>query len=36
MSSKAIAGIVGAILVVVVGWFLFPGIIENAVNGVAK
>lgn len=36
MKPKAIAGIIGAIVFVAVGWCLFPGIIESAVSGVAK
>lgn len=36
MSNRAIAGIIGAILFVVIGVLFFPGIIENAITGVAK
>jgi len=36
MSNKVIAGIIGAILFVVLGVLLFPGIVENAITGVAK
>lgn len=36
MSNKAIAGIICATLFVVIGALLFPGIIENAITGVAK
>ncbi len=36
MSNKAVVGIIGAVLFVVLGWLFFPGIIESAINGVAK
>lgn len=36
MSSRSIAGIIGAIFFVAVGWFILPGIVEVAINGVTN
>ncbi len=35
MPEKTIVGIVGALLFVIAGWLLFPGIIESALTGVS-
>lgn len=36
MKPKIVAGVLVALLFVVVCWVFFPSIIENAITGVAK